>query len=87
MKTSALTFLGTLLVGAASPAVAHITLETSEAQAGSAYKAVLRVGHGCEGQATTGLQVQIPDGVITVKPMPKPGWTLETTVGPFTQPA
>jgi uncharacterized protein YcnI len=30
-------------------AMAHVTLETAEAPAGSYYKAVMRVGHGCEG--------------------------------------
>jgi uncharacterized protein YcnI len=75
-----------LAFGFAAPAAAHITLETPAAPSGSTYKAVLRVGHGCEGQATTGIRVQIPDGVIAVKPMPKPGWTLETTVGSYAEP-
>lgn len=67
-------------------AFAHTTLETSEAPAGSTYKAVLRVGHGCEGAATTAVRVQIPPGVIAVKPMPKPGWELSTKVEPYAQP-
>jgi uncharacterized protein YcnI len=53
---------------------AHITLETQKAPAGSYYKAVLGVPHGCEGAATTAIRAQIPDGVVDVKPMPKPGW-------------
>src|SRR5690606_3099157 len=28
-------------------------------------------------------RVRIPDGVIAVKPMPKPGWTLETVKGKY----
>ena len=35
------------------PAFAHVTLETSQAIAGSTYKAVVRVPHGCDGAATT----------------------------------
>ena len=78
---------GILCAALAAPVAAHITLETSEAAAGGSYKAVLRVGHGCgDGQPTTGVRVQIPEGVIDAKPMPKPGWTLETTVGPYAEP-
>ncbi|WP_210529549.1 YcnI family copper-binding membrane protein [Rubellimicrobium arenae] len=86
MTIKTLTLAGALFLGLALPALAHITLETSEAPAGSTYKAVLRVGHGCEGKATTGIRVQIPDGVIAVKPMPKPGWTIETTTGAYAEP-
>ena len=42
--------------------------------------------HGCAGQPTTRIRVQIPDGVIAAKPMPKPGWTLETVKGAYTKP-
>ena len=74
------------LILAASPALAHLSLETKEAPAGSTYKAVIRIGHGCEGAATTTVRVQIPEGVVAVKPMPKPGWTLETSVAPYSEP-
>jgi uncharacterized protein YcnI len=30
--------------------------------------------------------VQVPEGVIAVKPMPKAGWTLETVKGAYKQP-
>lgn len=65
---------------AATAAQAHITLETREAAIGSTYKATFRVPHGCEGSPTVTIRVRIPDGVTGVKPMPKPGWTLETVV-------
>ena len=64
-------------------AFAHITLETDEAKVGSTYKAVLRVPHGCDGKATNAIRVQIPEGVIAVKPMPKAGWKLETVKGKY----
>ncbi len=64
-------------------AFAHVTLETGEAAVGSTYKAVLRVPHGCEGKATTAIRVKIPEGFIAVKPMPKPGWKLETVKGKY----
>ena len=76
-----------IIIGAlalsAGMAPAHVTLETREARAGTSYKAVLRVGHGCSGAATTKIRAQIPEGVIAVKPMPKAGWQLETTRGAY----
>src|ERR1700761_4866297 len=59
------------------PACAHVTLEGRQAAVGSFYKAVFAVPRGCAGSATTRIRVQIPDGVIDVKPMPKPGWNVE----------
>ena len=68
---------------AASSADAHVTLENRQATPGSYYKAVLAVPHGCAGSATIKIRVQIPEGVIAVKPMPKPGWSLETIKGKY----
>lgn len=68
---------------ASSSAFAHVTLETGEAALGSTYKAVFRVPHGCEGAPTIAVRVQIPEGVISVKPMPKSGWTLEKIKGKY----
>ena len=62
---------------------AHITLETRQAPAGANYKAVLRVPHGCEGSPTVAVRVKIPEGVFNVKPMPKPGWNIETKKGKY----
>lgn len=64
-------------------AFAHSTLETTEAHVGASYKAVIRVPHGCEGKPTIALRVQIPEGMIAAKPMPKPGWTLEKVKGAY----
>jgi periplasmic copper chaperone A len=68
---------------AASAANAHVTLEKRQAPVGSYYKAVFAVPHGCAGSATVKLRVQIPEGVIGIKPMPKPGWTLEMVKGKY----
>ena len=65
---------------APSLAGAHIVLEQKAAPAASYYKAVFMVGHGCAGSATTGIVVTIPEGVVNVKPMGKPGWQLQTRV-------
>jgi uncharacterized protein YcnI len=70
----------------AAAAQAHVTLENQQAPIKSTYKATLRVPHGCEGAPTLRVRVQIPDGVVAVKPMPKAGWTLATVKAPFRQP-
>lgn len=82
-----------LLLGAAVAALipafafAHATLETTQAVAGSYYKAVVRVGHGCTGgEPSLKIRVRIPDGVTSVKPMPKAGWTLTIVNGPLKTP-
>lgn len=68
---------------AASPASAHITLETKQATVGSYYKAVFAVPHGCAGSPTVKIRVQIPEGVIAVKPMPKAGWSVDVVEGKY----
>ena len=74
MKT---TLLLTALL--ASTAHAHVTLDQPAAPAGSSYRATFKVGHGCDGAATTTLVITLPEGLRGAKPMPKPGWTLTTT--------
>lgn len=66
-----------------SAAFAHVTLTTAEARANASYKGVLQVPHGCAGEPTQAIRVQIPEGVISVKPMPKAGWTLSMTRGDY----
>jgi uncharacterized protein YcnI len=79
-------FVAALVGGAIAfpfAASAHITLEKQEAKVGSGYKAVFRVPHGCAGAATVGIHIQIPEGVINVKPQPKPGWQVATVKGKY----
>ncbi|KRR12382.1 YcnI family protein [Bradyrhizobium valentinum] len=76
-------FVAALAVLVATAASAHVTLENKQSSVSSYYKAVFAVPHGCAGSATVKLRVQIPEGVIGVKPMPKPGWTVETVKGKY----
>jgi hypothetical protein len=78
--------LGAAALLVSLPALAHSTLEVTEAPANSTYKGVVRVPHGCKGESTRTLRVQIPEGVIDVKPMPKAGWTLSVTRAPYAKP-
>lgn len=66
-----------------STAFAHAGLENREATIGSAYKAIIKIPHGCDGAPTNKVRVQVPNGLISVKPMPKPGWSLETVKGDY----
>jgi uncharacterized protein YcnI len=69
-----------------SPALAHVVLEQRSAAAGSYYKAVLRITHGCNGSATRSVEVQLPEGFLRGRPMPKPGWQLHVKNRKLAQP-
>src|SRR5215207_8502502 len=71
------------IIAVATTALAHSTLETSQASPNSTYKGVLRVPHGCKGEATRTVRIQIPETIIDVRPMPKAGWTLTTARGAY----
>jgi uncharacterized protein YcnI len=78
--------LGLAAAFVSTAGLAHVTLETRQAPAGASYKAVVRVPHGCEGSATTSIRVKIPEGVVAVKPMPKPGWGIDMIKGQYAKP-
>lgn len=64
-------------------AFAHATYEAKTVEQGSTAKIVLRVPHGCGSEATLKVRIQIPEGIISVKPMPKAGWTLDVVTGDY----
>ncbi len=70
----------------AAPSFAHIVLAEPAALANTSYRATLRVGHGCDGAATTALRVTIPAGMRGAKPMPKAGWVLAIKTGKLDKP-
>ena len=80
----------TILVGmalaVAGPAAAHVVLSQPHAPAGGYYTAYLRVGHGCEGAATTSIRLEVSPETPVVRPQPKPGWTLRIEHLPLTTP-
>ncbi|GLH75884.1 hypothetical protein SSBR45G_07920 [Bradyrhizobium sp. SSBR45G] len=77
--------VGLVLAGAAiaTSADAHVILETKEATIGSRVQAVFVVPHGCGESDTVRLRVRIPEGVVTVAPEAKEGWSIETKTGPY----
>jgi periplasmic copper chaperone A len=72
----------TLTVASILTANAHSSLENASSPLGY-YKAVVKIPHGCEGQATNSVRIQIPEGYVGVKPMPKAGWTLVIEKGDY----
>lgn len=75
-----------LLAVSGGVSLAHVSLDAPAAPAGSTYKAVFGIGHGCDGSPTTTVRVQIPLGVTAVKPVPKSGWEIAIVRGPFAKP-
>jgi periplasmic copper chaperone A len=79
-------WVGAALCVLAATSQAHVSFEQRSAPAGSTYKATLRIGHGCDGSATTLVRVFVPESMRGAKPMPKPGWTLTAPRVPLAQP-
>jgi uncharacterized protein YcnI/copper(I)-binding protein len=71
------------LISLSATADAHVFLQSGTGTPGASYRAVLAVPHGCGGSPTTKITVQIPEGMIAVKPMPKPGWTIAVKKGAY----
>ncbi|WP_441278565.1 DUF1775 domain-containing protein [Tardiphaga sp. 172_B4_N1_3] len=85
MTNRSMLLLLTALGAVASPAYAHVFVQSGPATVGGSYRAVLAVPHGCGASPTTKITVQIPEGMIAVKPMPKPGWTVAVKKGAYAQ--
>ena len=69
-----------MLLAIAVPASAHVFVVESEVVGGGyGTEITIRVPHGCDGAATTALEVQIPAGVTSVKPKLLAGWTIDVT--------
>ncbi|OYR19853.1 DUF1775 domain-containing protein [Brucella thiophenivorans] len=83
LLTSAISLFA--LCASACMANAHSSLDQSEATAGSRYKAVVRIPHGCDGKATTSVKIELPEGFIAAQPQAKAGWKIETAKGDYAQ--
>ncbi|HEV7367804.1 YcnI family protein [Arenibaculum sp.] len=86
MTRMTLAALAAAIAAVPGTGAAHVTLQAGEAPAGGYYRAVLQVGHGCEGSPTREIRVRVPDGMVSAKPMPKPGWEVEAVRGPLATP-
>jgi len=82
MKLSTPVFAATTLLGAGLLALsaplaasAHVEVEPSSTAAGSYSLLTFSLGHGCDGSATTGITIDIPESITSVTPTINPGWT------------
>ena len=75
-----------MVIAVATPTLAHVGVETHGVTptAGSSSSIFLRLGHGCDGDATNSVSVTLPAGITTVKPQPKAGWRLTQKNGVIT---
>lgn len=87
MRAYILPLLAVAALSAQAPAQAHVVLDLAEAPAASYQRIAFRVGHGCAGAATTGVEVRLPEGVVAARPMVKPGWTIAITTRALERPA
>lgn len=60
----------------AGAAQAHVAVQPGTATAGSYQVLRFGVGHGCDGKATTAVRIEMPPGLGSARPQPKPGWQL-----------
>jgi len=55
---------------------AHVTIDPAQGPSNGYMRTFFRVAHGCKGSPTTRVRVRIPEGVLSVKPQVKNGWTI-----------
>jgi len=72
--------IGAGAVIALTPAVAasaHVSASASSTAAGSYSVITFSVPHGCEGSPTIGIEIQLPESILSVTPTVNPNWTVE----------
>ena len=60
-------------------AYAHVELMQRSAAAGSDFRAVFAIDHGCAGQPTTAIRIRLDERIVAARAMEKAGWTVQTT--------
>lgn len=74
---------GIFTIAAVAQASAHATFVDRKVVEDSTSVVTLQVPHGCDGKATTEVQIKLPEGFVFAKPQPKPGWELEIIEGDY----
>lgn len=79
---------GGALLALAAPlaAQAHVDVTPSSAAAGAYAVLTFSSAHGCDGSPTTAFTVDIPEGVESVAPTLKEGWTVEKVMVDLDEP-
>ncbi len=59
-------------------AMAHVSfVDAKSIKQGQSFKATFAIPHGCGDSATKKVTIQMPEGVINVKAMPKANWSVQ----------
>lgn len=83
MKITASLLTAAVASLAGGSAHAHASFANAPAKPESYVAAVLQVPHGCDGKATNEVQIKLPEGFISAKPMVKAGWQIEVIKGDY----
>jgi periplasmic copper chaperone A len=83
MKTRLILATAVATLASTTAVFAHATFANQPAKVGSYVAATLQVPHGCDGKATNEVQIKLPEGFISAKPMPKAGWDVEVITGDY----
>jgi uncharacterized protein YcnI len=75
-----------LLLATAGSTAAHVSASPSEAPAGASTVIELSTSHGCDGSPTTQIAVEIPEGVLSVRPTVVAGWEIEVVEETLAEP-
>lgn len=67
-------------------AAGHVFISPDAAPAASTNIFAFGIDHGCAGEDTTTFRARIPEGIVAVLPVVKPGWTVETIDGRYESP-
>ncbi|GAA1694475.1 hypothetical protein GCM10009830_47820 [Glycomyces endophyticus] len=76
-RTAVVGAAATAAVALAGPASAHVTISTANTVAGTYTLLTVSVPHGCDGEPTTAIAVQIPEPINAVTPTVNPGWEVQ----------
>lgn len=77
---------GLLALGVAAPASAHVSVSPSETGAGAYSVLTFSVPHGCDGKATTKIDISIPEGINSVTPTRNPYYDVAEQIEPLDPP-
>lgn len=64
------------LTAAPAAALAHVSATPATTASGAYTPVAFRVGHGCDGEATTAVRIEIPAAIAEARARAVPGWTL-----------
>ncbi|MDQ7905210.1 YcnI family protein [Phytohabitans sp. ZYX-F-186] len=79
-------FVGGVVLLAAAPAAAHVTVTPTETSAGSYTVLTVSVPHGCDGAGTTKVAIKIPEDIIAVTPTVNTNWTVQKVMADLNPP-